>query len=178
MNAVDKALNPLFDLDVVIPKIKFAAVREDAVIPTKRDEDAGFDVYANFDEDYIEIPPHTTVMIPSGIASAVPVGYMFELKERGSTGTKGIGQRSGVIDSGYRGEWIVPLTNHNSKTLVIAKFPEDFDENYVIVYPYTKAIAQALLREVPDLPVEVVSYDELLKISSERGCGKLGSSGK
>ena len=32
--------------------VKFAKVRPTAKIPTKRDEDAGYDIYANFEEDY------------------------------------------------------------------------------------------------------------------------------
>ena len=39
--------------------IKIAKVRPDAIIPTKRIEDAGWDIYANFAEDWMEIPPHT-----------------------------------------------------------------------------------------------------------------------
>lgn len=77
--------------------IKFAKVRPTAIIPTKRDEDAGFDIYANFEEDFRIIPPHETIMIPTGIASACDTDYCFILKERGSTGTKGIAQRCGRI---------------------------------------------------------------------------------
>lgn len=47
--------------------IKFAKVRPDAKIPTKRVEDAGLDIYACFDEQSIIIRPHTTVMIPTGL---------------------------------------------------------------------------------------------------------------
>ena len=35
--------------------IKFAKVKPNAKIPTKREEDAGYDIYACFDEDYITI---------------------------------------------------------------------------------------------------------------------------
>ena len=73
--------------------IKFAKVRPEAKIPTKRVEDAGLDIYACFDEQSIIIRPHTTVMIPTGIASACDTGYCFVLKERGSTGTKCIAQK-------------------------------------------------------------------------------------
>jgi dUTP pyrophosphatase len=50
--------------------------------------------------------------------------------------------------------------------------PESF------VYPYSKAIAQALVVPVPKTKVEEVSYEELQNIKSERGLGALGSSGK
>ena len=95
--------------------VKFARVRPTAIIPTKRDEDAGFDIYADFEDDFIIIDPHTTTLIPTGIASACDADYCFILKERGSTGSKGIAQRCGVIDSGYRNEWFVPITNTTNK---------------------------------------------------------------
>lgn len=157
--------------------IKFAKVRESAVIPSKNDEDAGYDIYPCFEEDYVKIEPLTTVMIPSGIASAVPDTHYFQIQERGSTGTKGMKYGAGVIDSGYRGEWFIPITNCNDKDIVIAKDTEaDFGD--AIVYPYEKAIAQAILLEVPKAEVEEISYEELQKIPSKRGSGRLGSSGK
>lgn len=159
--------------------IKFAKVRPEAIIPTKRDEDAGFDIYACFDEDYIMLNPHETKMIPTGIASACDKEYCFILKERGSTGTKGIAQRCGIIDSGYRNEWFVPITNTTTKTLIIAKNPpENSPYSSVTYYPANKAICQALVIPVPHCKVEEVTYDELQQISSERGKGALGSSNK
>ena len=87
--------------------VKFAKVRPDAIIPSKRVEDMGFDIYANFDEDYIMIRSHETKLIPTGIASSCEPKYGFLLRERGSTGSKGIALRCGVIDSGYRNEWFI-----------------------------------------------------------------------
>ena len=34
-------------------KVYFAKMNEKAVIPSKKNEDAGYDIYACFDEDYI-----------------------------------------------------------------------------------------------------------------------------
>lgn len=79
--------------------IKFAKVRPKAVIPSKRDEDANFDCYAHFDEDFICIGPHQTKILNLGIASAFSDKYMVMLNERGSTGTKGIKISAGIIDS-------------------------------------------------------------------------------
>jgi len=161
-------------------KIYFAKMKEQAVIPSKRVEDGAFDIYACFQEEYMVIPSHQTVIIPTGLASAFSSMYVAILKERGSTGTKGIGQRAGVIDSGYRGEWLIPLTNHNEKAIIIlkegTKMPEGFED--AIIYPYEKAICQCMMVEVPQLATEEISYDDLLKFKSERGTGRLGSSGK
>ena len=174
--------------------IKFAKVNPNAIIPSKRDEDMGFDIYACFDEDYIVIKPHETKLIPTGLASAGSSEYGFLLRERGSPGSKGIALMAGVIDSGYRNEWFVGLTNTTEKTLFISKLSEEetyksyyddvIDDIFVdlistsFVYPYSKAIAQALIIEVPKTEVEEISYDELKEIQSERGLGKLGSSNK
>lgn len=164
----------------MITTIKFAKVRPTAEIPTKRVEDAGYDIYADFEEDYMIIPPHETKMIPTGIASACDVDYCFILKERGSTGSNGIAQRCGVIDSGYRNEWFVPITNTTDKTLYIAKNTSDINVNNKdsFIYPYEKAIAQALIIPVPQVDIEEYTYDELRAIPSQRGDGCLGSSNK
>ena len=166
--------------------IYFAKIRPDVIIPSKKEEDAGYDIYANFGEDYIVIPPHKTKAIPTGLASMCSPNYYFQLFERGSTGTKGMGQRCGVIDSGYRNEWFVPITNHNDYTLIIKKKDCKISEdrllssfgNFTIFYPYEKAICQTVLLPVPQTQVVELTYEELLKNQSIRGLGSLGSSGK
>ena len=165
--------------------VKFAKVRPTAKIPTKRVEDAGYDIYADFEEPFILINPHETVLIPTGIASACDTDYCFILKERGSTGTKGMAQRCGIIDSGYRSEWFVPITNTTNDYIMIAKSNNTSTDVFgsipmkkIIRYPYEKAICQALVIPVPEVTVEEITYDELKGIASERGTGALGSSGK
>lgn len=188
--------------------VKFAKVKEGAIVPSKRDEDAGFDIYACFDKDFIKFEPHETQIIPTGIASACDKDYCFVLFERGSTGSKGIARRCGILDSGYRNEWFVCLTNTTDYPLYISKLTKEeliekghkhykskflnrlstifskifqIDDLYwenVTVYPYTKAIAQALVVPVPQTTVEEISYEKLQNIESERGMGALGSSNK
>ena len=169
-------------------QIYFSKIRPDAILPSKKDENAGMDVYANFEPDYFIIKPHETVMIPTGIASSCSDNYYFQLFERGSTGTKGIGQRCGVIDSGYRNEWFIPITNHNTDPIVIVKNVENKQSitekltrvlgNFIIYYPYEKALAQAVLLPVPKVDVIELPYEDLQQISSERGMGNLGSTNK
>ena len=162
--------------------VRFAKVRPTAIIPIKRDEDAGFDIYADFEDNFIIIDPHTTTLIPTGIASACDTDYCFILKERGSTGTKGIAQRCGVIDSGYRNEWFVPITNTTNKKIAIVKKDADYffmrNTSRYTIYPYEKAIAQVLVVPVPKVNIEELTYNELKEIASDRGMGALGSSGK
>lgn len=157
--------------------IYFAKMKEKAIIPTKREEDGAFDIYACFEDDKMVIAAHETVLVPTGLASAFSAEYVAILKERGSNGSKGIGQRAGVIDSGYRGEWFVAVTNHNDQPLVILKEGAVHEED-AILYPYEKAICQCIMVEVPKLKTTEISYEELLQFTSERGTGALGSSGK
>ena len=144
-------------------KLYWAKVKPDAKIPQKRYEDAGYDLYPCFEEDYMVIEPHETKLVPLGVASAFDPEFVMILKERGSTGTKGIAQRSGVIDSGYRGEYMAPVTNLNTKRVVIKKQAVEY---------------QGVLLRMPQLESEEVSFEKLQSMESERMAGKLGSSGK
>lgn len=164
-------------------KILFSRENGTVIVPSKREEDGAFDVYANFTQGYLVIPPHKTIMIPTGLRSAFSSDYVAIVKERGSTGSKGIGQRCGVIDSGYRGLWFIPVTNHNDVNLIIRKeecntSSDDVFGTPYIEYPYEKAIAQVVMVEVPKLSIEEVTKESILEITSERGEGSLGSSNK
>lgn len=160
-------------------KVFFSKIKKEAKIPTKRREDNCYDIYACFEEDYIEIKPMEIKSIPTGIASACPVGYGFSIKERGSTGKIGLSKRSGEIDSGYRGEWFLNINNTNNKTLRIDKSVQKIEETEdLILYPYTKAVASARLVKIYNVELEEIPYEDLLRIKSERGINCLGSSGK
>lgn len=164
--------------------IKFAKIKQNAIIPQKRIEDAGLDLYACFDEikeDYFSFAPHETRLIPTGIACACDKDYCLIVKERGSTGSKGIAVRAGVIDSGYRGEIFVALTNTTNKPMFIVspKFGyNEFLPQNILVYDASKAIAQALVIPVPNVNIQEISYEELKNITSERRDGSLGSTNK
>ena len=145
-------------ITVKFKKLNFAAIR-----PTKRDCDAGYDIYGipSVSEEtlgFYSFQPGEVVMIPTGIATAIPEGYVAIVKERGSTGSKGLAVRCGVIDSGYRGEWFIAIQNTTEKS---------------INYPVEKAIAQVVF-----VKAETVCFEDDELDESERGDGKLGSSGK
>ena len=109
----------------------FAKVNPNAIIPTKDEENAGRDVYACFDEDYMVIPAHETKLIPTGIASAMTSKYEIRLRDRGSNGSKGIHVNAGTVDSGFRGTWFVAWSNTNDKDVVLSKLSfEDLIEKY------------------------------------------------
>ena len=158
----------------------FAKVNEDATIPTKRQEDGCYDIYVLFEEDEVVINPHEIVGFNTGIATAVSYKYRLDFqRERGSTGSIGLVPRCGQVDSGYRGEIFLKLQNTTNKNIVISKLVDDKVETETeIKYPITKAVCQMAVEIVPEMKEEVISYEELLNIPSERGTGALGSSGK
>lgn len=172
-------------------KVLWSKANDSCIIPTKRKEDAGADMYLDKEwfflnhREMMYIEPFETVMIPTGIRAVVPEGYVLLVQERGSTGVKAMKYGAGVIDSGYRGIINIVITNCNDKPLVLfdpyftseEQVNRDF-QNDCVAYPITKAIAQVLLIPVPDYEGVEVSENEVLSYKSERGEGKLGSSNK
>lgn len=166
----------------------FAKTNDDAIIPSKRYEDAGYDFYPCFEGDEMTLKKGVANLVPTGIASAFSPKYYLNLKhERGSTGKYGMAVFAGVVDSGYRGQiWVNIIPTH--KDVVISKTydfplkdkwkPQPVELEDKIMYPYVLGIAQGTLEIVPDVKVKEVSYEELSKIPSERGTGQMGSSGK
>ena len=168
-------------------KIYFSKIKEKAIIPSKEEHNAGYDIYACFDEDYLIIEPGETKLVPTGIASVIPTNYYMQIQERGSSGSKGIKYSAGVIDSSYRGEWFLATTNANKKPILITKIDIDSLEENIkdiiksayIIYPYNKALFQGILHCVNNEIKSVeIPYEDILKMPSIRGEGKLGSSGK
>lgn len=166
--------------------IYFAKVRENAVIPTKERENAGYDIYAALEGDYLIINPFELTLIPTGIAWASSENYYLQIEERSSTGSKGIKRNAGVIDSGYRGEILVSIFNANNKTLILSniseedlreKMPQLFQSPYIF-YSTKKAIAQGIIHKIEDMSTRELSYEELKQISSNRGGKGFGSSNK
>lgn len=161
--------------------IKFAKKNESVKIPSKLDTNAGYDIYANFDEPIVMLPKHKTTLIPTGLFSSFDNGYYIQMFNRGSNGSKGLLQACGVIDSSYRGEWFVAVTNSNDENWYIAKeayineIPIDEAKN---MYPYEKAICQFVVLPVPKIDVVEVKMEEIIGDKSDRGGGKLGSTKK
>lgn len=171
-------------------EIFFAKIRPTAIIPSKKDEDAGYDLYSDFEGDYFVILPGKTKAVTTGIATAFSPKYYAQIEERSSMAKLGIKKSGGVFDSGYRGEYMIMTYNTNNKPFIISKVPieqieetfeacgETYKKSEVILYPQTKAICQMVMQIVPKLTQKELSYDELLKIESERKTGGFGSSGK
>ncbi|MGL6083834.1 MAG: hypothetical protein ACRC4N_15755 [Gammaproteobacteria bacterium] len=166
-------------------EVKMAKVRPNAIIPSKRKEDAGYDIYAGLEikDGFVNAsymcPKGEVTLVPTGIAMALPDTHYFNAKhERGSTGKIGLAVLAGVVDSGYRGELFIAVSPMVKDVVISTAVTEISEHDTVIYYPTTKAIAQGTIELVPDVKIEEVSYEELLSIESERGVTKLGQSGK
>ncbi len=139
-------------------EIKVQRLNSEAIIPTKANlSDAGWDLYAA--EDAI-IDPSARELISTGVAIAVPEGFVGLIWDRSSMAAKrGVHRFAGVIDSGYRGEIKVCLWNASDRYCVVNR---------------GERIAQILFQQVPPFTlIEVFSLDD-----TDRGRGGFGSSGK
>lgn len=123
------------------------------------------DLETSLDEFFdkkIVVNPHSTVMVPTGIAVSIDpgyVGYVFARSGIASKQSLSPVNGVGVIDSAYRGEIKVPLHNHSDKRQII-----DVGER----------IAQLVIQPISlCTPVEVEELDE-----TDRGIGGFGSSGQ
>jgi dUTP pyrophosphatase len=170
----------------ILMKIKFAKCDENAIIPTKRAADAGFDIYILPPKDEVAyiIQPGETKLLPTGLKSIIESGYYVQIQERGSTGSKGIKYGAGVIDSNYRGEWFLACTNCSNKPLILTylnSIRQEVLDSLVkdnILYNIDKAIFQGIVHQVPECVIEEVTEEEIAADTTDRGDGKLGSSGK
>ena len=170
-----------------------------AKVPTKRDEDAGFDIYTT--ETDIRIPAHSQHLFATGIAAAISKGWWLKVEDRGSTGSKGLHYHCGVIDTGYRDEIFICIKNDNPYDVIFtdkenpgmhtATVQGTLNEEGILtvndrpvfeeylVYPTSKAIAQIVPMKKPKVKSKEASISKWAKLChTERGTGKLGSSGK
>lgn len=159
--------------------IKFAKTRPDAKIPTKRQGDGCYDLYVCFDEEFVTIPPHSVKLVPTGLCSTFDSNYRIGFRERGSNTKSALFVMAGQIDSNFTGEIFVALYNGNDIPIEITKnVSEVMKEEDFIRVPYSKAVAQFAVEEVPQVEIEEVDVDDITNLKTERGAGMLGSSNK
>ena len=98
-------------------KINVKKLNEKAIIPTYGSSyAAGADLYACLDNS-VSINPGETVLIKTGIAIELPVGYGgFIYARSGLASKRGLApaNKVGVVDCDYRGEVMVALHNHSN----------------------------------------------------------------
>lgn len=118
--------------------------------------DAGCDLYAL--SDYA-LAPGQRVLVRTGIAMAIPEGYVGLIWDKSGVSAKqGLHRLGGVIDAGYRGEIQVIIVNLGSDGVKIEK---------------GQKIAQMLFQKI-----EQAGFDEARELpEAARGTGGFGSTG-
>ena len=98
-------------------KVEIKKLDERAIIPTYGTEfSAGADIYALLDEP-LTINPGETKFIHTGLAIAIPEGFVgLNFARSGLASKRGLApaNKVGVIDSDYRGEVMVALYNQGN----------------------------------------------------------------
>ena len=142
--------------------IKVKKLRPGAQLPTYGTAfSAGADLYACLEEP-VTIAPGETKKIPTGLAMEIPVGFAGLIYARSGLGTKqGLApaNKVGVVDSDYRGEFMVFLHNHSAETRTVS---------------HGDRVAQLVVTPVFTPGLE--ETDELT--DTARGAGGFGSTGK
>ncbi|KKP89461.1 MAG: Deoxyuridine 5'-triphosphate nucleotidohydrolase [Parcubacteria group bacterium GW2011_GWA2_36_10] len=91
-------------------KIKVKKLKAEAVLPQMmRQGDAAFDLATCED---VLLHPGETKIIPIGLALEIPVGFVGNIRDRsGLAGKHALHTLAGIIDSNYRGEIGIVMTN-------------------------------------------------------------------
>lgn len=143
--------------------IKTLVVHENAVMPQYAHEgDACVDLSAVEDTN---IPAGATVLIHTGLKFIIPFGYEMQIRPRSGMSLKTnlrVANAPGTIDSNYRGEVCIIMTNIGQ-------------ENYEI--KQGDRIAQAIIQKVPYIYFELTEEKDF-NDNTDRGNQGFGSSGK
>ena len=138
-------------------KLNIKKLHPDALVPARaHHDDAGLDLYTYA---AFELAPGERKTVPTGIALAIPTGYVGLIWDKSSVPHKwGVKTMGGVVDASYRGEVGVIMVNLSDETQKFEKGAK---------------ISQLLIQKV-ELPevCEVTELDDTI-----RGEGGFGSTG-
>lgn len=142
-------------------QIKVLRLDRELPLPSYSHEgDAGLDLRSAID---VTLKPGERIAVPTGISIAIPHGYAGFVQPRSGLALReglGMPNSPGLIDSGYRGELMVILLNH--------------DRDEPIHVQRGDRIAQLVV-----LPVAKVFFDEVDELpETDRGAGGHGSTGR
>lgn len=142
--------------------IKVKRLRENALLPTYGSrEAAGADLYACLDADLV-IEPGKSAFVPTGLAMELPKGCAGLIYARSGLACKrdlAPANKVGVVDSDYRGEFMVVLHNHGQQSQTVC---------------HGERIAQLVIT-----PILTPAYEEADELSdTQRAAGGFGSTGK
>jgi dUTP pyrophosphatase len=141
-------------------ELPFRKLRPEAPLPSyARPGDAGLDLAAAIDA---EVGPGERVMIPTGVAVAIPPGHAgLVLPRSGLASREGLtlANSPGLIDAGYRGEVTCAVVNLDRERTVSIKRGDRIAQLVIVAVPW---VEPNWTEELPP---------------SERGEGGFGSSG-
>ena len=142
-------------------KIPLQKLDPRAILPTFATEgSAGADLYALLDET-VRLPPLERALIPTGLAMALPAGWVGLVYARSGLAVKrglALANGVGVIDADYRGAIKIAIVN--------------LSEEEQIIEPGER-IAQLVA-----LPLPAVAFEEVAFLDeTTRGEGGFGSTG-
>lgn len=145
-------------LDYRYMQLQVQLLHPDATLPSfAHADDAGMDL---FSIEEITIAPGERAQIQTGIAFAIPKGYVGLVWDKGGVSHKrGLKTLGGVFDAGYRGDLTIGLFNTSDT-------PQTFAVG--------DKIGQILIQEI--IQPELVVVDQLE--DAVRGTDRFGSTGK
>jgi len=142
--------------------LRVKILRPGAKIPVRMSDGAsGFDLHALLDTDYKILSRSQRIVVPTGLAVAVPPGYEGQVRPRsGLAKNNGLTvlNTPGTLDADFRGEVCVLLINLGDEPFQIKS---------------GERIAQLVIVPIPRVTIEMV--DELDE--TVRGAGGFGSTG-
>ena len=143
------------------PALPVHRLHPEAVVPTRAHPgDAGLDLVTTV---AAEVAPGERVLLPTGIAIALPEGYAAFVHPRSGLAVRygvSLVNAPGTIDAGYRGEIAVSLVNLDPRDPVVLARGDRVAQLVV------QRVEHVVLHEVEHLP------------GSDRGDGGFGSSGR
>jgi dUTP pyrophosphatase len=138
-------------------RLQILRLSPEAVLPTRAHaDDAGLDLYALED---VALEPREGRAARTGVAFAIPQGFVGLVADRSSLAKRGLKTAGGVIDAGYRGEVQVVLWNLAETPALVRR---------------GERVAQLLI-----LPIATPAVEEVTSLeATPRGEGGFGSTGK
>lgn len=117
-------MKPCFIIKVeLMLEVKIQKINKLAKLPKRMTENAaGYDLYSSNEEEIV-IRAGEVVLIPTGIAIALPVNYEAQIRPRSGLALKnhiGVLNSPGTIDADYRGEIKIILFNFGKSDYIVS----------------------------------------------------------
>ena len=143
-------------------EIKVKRLSERAIIPKYQTEgSACFDIHALINSPYDIINPKDQLLVKTGLAFEIPIGYELQIRPRSGLAKKHkitVTNSPGTLDSDYRGELMILIYNLGDQ-------PFSINSGDRIAQCAVCPVVNALITEVEELD------------DTDRGSGGFGSTG-